>query len=59
MTEKIKQQIIAVRDTGKTNMFDVNSVQRIAYDNEYYELVCYIEEHKKEYFHFIMTGKEQ
>ena len=26
MTEKIKEQILAVRDTGLTNMFDVNAV---------------------------------
>ena len=30
MTEKIKQQILAIRDTGLTNMFDVNMVQRLA-----------------------------
>lgn len=32
MTEKIKQQILAIRDTGLTNMFDVNMVQRLAYE---------------------------
>ena len=59
MTEEIKKQILAVRDTGLVNMFDVNGVQRIAFDNDYYELVCYLEEHPKEYAHFIMTGKEE
>ena len=57
MTKRVKEQIIAVRDSGKTNMFDTNMVQRIAFDNNYYELVMYIEEHKKEYAHFIMTGE--
>ena len=59
MTDEIKKQILAVRDTGLVNMFDVNGVQRIAYDNGYYALVCYIEEHPKDYTHFIMTGKEK
>ena len=57
MTKRVKEQILAVRDSGKTNMFDTNMVQRIAFDNNYYELVMYIEEHKKEYAHFIMTGE--
>ena len=35
--EKIRQQILAVRDTGKTNMFDVGMVQRIANDMGFYE----------------------
>ena len=57
MTEKIKEQILAVRDTGLTNMFDVNTVQRIAYDMGFYELVVYLEEHRREYTHFILTGE--
>lgn len=32
MTETIRKQILAVRDTALTNMFDVNMVQRIAND---------------------------
>lgn len=59
MTEKIKQQILAVRDTGLTNMFDIHAVQCIAYDMEFYELVTYLEEHRREYEHFILTGEEQ
>lgn len=30
MTQTIKEQILAVRDTGETNMFDVNAVQYMA-----------------------------
>lgn len=54
MDEKIKEQILAIRDTGLTNMFDVNMVQRLAY-----ELVLYLEDHWKEYAHFILTGEAQ
>ena len=57
MTEKVKEQILAIRDTGLTNMFDVPMVQRLAYERGYYELVCYLEECRKEYAHFILTGE--
>lgn len=57
MAEKIKQQILAVRDTGLTNMFDVSMVQRIANDMGFYELVVYLEEHRREYAYFILTGE--
>ena len=54
---KIKKQILAIRDSGDTNMFDTNMVQVLANANSYYELVVFIEEHKKEYVHFILTGE--
>ena len=57
MTEKVKEQILAIRDTGLTNMFDLPMVQRLAYDRGYYELVYWLEEHRKEYAHFILTGE--
>ena len=56
MTDKIKEQILAVRGTGLTNMFDVSTVQRIANDMGFHELVVYLEEHRREYAHFILTG---
>lgn len=58
MTEKIKEQILAIRDTGLTNMFDVNMVQRLAYERDFYELVLFLEENRKEYVNFILYGKE-
>ena len=57
MTEAIKDQILAIRTTGLTNMFDVNAVQRLAYERDFYELVVYLEENRKEYVHFILTGE--
>ena len=57
MTEKIKEQILAIRDTGLTNMFDVNAVQRLAYERDFYELVVYLEENRQEYMQFILTGE--
>ena len=58
MDAKVRDQILAVRDTGLTNMFDVNAVQRIAYEMDYYELVNFLGEHRKEYVRFILTGEE-
>lgn len=57
MTEKVRDQILAIRDTGLTNMFDIPMVQRLAYDRGYYELVIFLEEHRKEYARFILTGE--
>ena len=57
MTETVKEQILAIRDTGLTNMFDLPMVQRLAYERDFFDLVIYIEEHPKEYVHFILTGE--
>ena len=57
MTDTIKKQILAVRDTALTNMFDVNMVKRLAYERDFYELVLYLEDHRKEYVNFILTGE--
>jgi hypothetical protein len=59
MNEKIKEQILAIRDSGVTNMFDVNRVQYEANERGYYELVAYLIDHKAEYCRFILTGKTQ
>ena len=59
MTGRVREQILAIRDTGLTNMFDLPMVQRLAYDRGYYELVCWLEEHRKEYARFILTGEAE
>ena len=58
MNETIRNQILAIRDTGLTNMFDVHMVQRLAFDRNYFELVNFLEEHRKEYVQFIPYGDE-
>lgn len=57
MTDKILEQLETVRRGGLTNMFAIHAVQRIAFDNGFYELVDYLESHQAEYFAFILTGK--
>lgn len=57
MEEKVKEQILAIRDTGLTNMFDIPVVQKLALDRGYYELVCFLEDHREEYVRFILHGE--
>ncbi len=59
MTHTVKIQILAVRDIGETNMFDVHGVMKVAFRNRWYELVNYLshKENRKEYARFIMTGE--
>lgn len=56
MTDTVKRQVEAVRKSGETNMLDVNMVQWIADRSHYYELVIFIEEHRKEYVKYILSG---
>ena len=58
MNEKIREQLLTVRETGLKNMFDLNAVRRIAYDMDFFELVDFIEENKAAYVRFILTGEE-
>ena len=55
MTKKIKEQIEAIRQGGETNMLDTRMVQWIANRDNYFELVIYLEEHRKEYVNYIFT----
>lgn len=57
MTDKVREQILAVRRTGRTNMFDIPMVQYIANEMRFYELVIFLEEHRSKYVHFILTGE--
>ena len=57
MTDTVKEQILAIRATGLTNMLDVYAVQRLAFEHDYFELVCYIEDDRAGYVHFILTGE--
>lgn len=55
MTETIRKQIMAIRDSGETNMLDIRMVQYIANRKGFYELVVYLEEHPKDYVRFILN----
>lgn len=59
MNQTIKEQILAIRKTGLTNMFDVKSVQKIAFEMDFYEFVDFLEEDRKAYVNFILYGDEK
>lgn len=56
ISDKVVEQILAIRKDGKFNMFDINNIQVEVYNKDFYELVCFLEEHKEEYLEFILTG---
>ena len=58
VSDTVKEQILAVRATGRTNMFDVPMVQVIANEMGFYELVIFIEEHQDAYAQFILTEEQ-
>lgn len=57
MEATVKEQILAIRDTGEVNMLDTRRVQYIANREGFYELVVYLEEHRSKYTCFILTGR--
>lgn len=58
MNNKVKEQILAIRATGETNMFDVPKVQEIALREGYDELLAFLTENTGVYARFILTGEE-
>ncbi|CDM67836.1 hypothetical protein CM240_0671 [Clostridium bornimense] len=59
MNQTIKKQILAIRDSGETNMFDIPIVTSIALREGYSKLVDYLEKDKEAYVHFILTGEDK
>ena len=59
MTKVIKKQILDIRDSGETNMFDVVRVKIISLRKGYFELVDYLENNPNAYVRFILTGEEK
>ncbi len=57
ISDTLVEQVLAIRDSGKVNMFDVRGVQAEANQQGFYELVIFLEEHLREYAGFILTGK--
>lgn len=57
MNETIRLQILTIRESGITNMFDLPRVQHEAYTQGFHELVIYLNDHKAKYARFILTGE--
>ena len=56
--EAIKNQIMAIRDSGVINMLDVRGVQAVAARLCFWTLVDFIEYDRNGYVNFIMSGNE-
>ena len=59
MTDKIRDQIMAIRDSGAVNMMNVTQVQRLAFEQDFHELVIFIEDNRGEYVRFILYGDNE
>ena len=57
ITDKIFEQLMDIRASGVCNLFDTVAVQNEAYKREFFETVILIEENKKAYVRFVMTGE--
>ncbi|MDD2302912.1 MAG: DUF5049 domain-containing protein [Eubacteriales bacterium] len=58
MDETIKTQILQVRDTGLTNLFDIQTVSTIAQHLQLDELTVYLAlGNVGDYTRFILTGR--
>ena len=57
MDEKVLEELLAIRSSGVCNMLSIHEVQRAAFDRGFYSLVNFIEENRKGYVHFILTGE--
>lgn len=56
-TGEIKSQILEIRAEGRTNMFDIMTVQRFAYEKGFFALVNFIGDDRAAYVHFILRGE--
>lgn len=58
-TEKVREQILAIRATGEVNMFDIPAVQAVANREGFHDLVLYLVDHKREYAGFVLHGDQR
>ena len=59
MTDTIREQLLIIREEGATNLFDVNTVQRLAFEKGFCELVDFIETDRGACARFILTGETE
>ena len=56
ITDTLVEQIMAIRSSGAVNMFDATGVQVEANKRNFFELVILIEDNRKAYSNFILSG---
>ena len=55
--DRIRQQVLQIRNTGEVNMFDIENVKRLAYYYDCHDLVDYLTTDRASYVNLILTGK--
>lgn len=55
--EDVRRDILQIRETGRTNMFDLPQVKAIAREMKCTALLAFLKRNWEKYIHFIFTGK--
>ena len=55
--EEVRKEILLIRNTGCTNMFDLPAVKAIARELDFTDLLDFLKRNREKYIHFIFTGK--
>lgn len=55
--EEVRKEILLIRNTGCTNMFDLPAVKAIARELDFMDLLDFLKRNREKYIHFIFTGK--
>lgn len=55
--EDVRRDILLIRETGRTNMFDLPQVKAIAREMKCTALLALLKKNQRKYIHFIFTGK--
>lgn len=55
--EEVRKEILLIRNTGRTNMFDLPVVKAIARELDFTDLLDFLKRNREKYIHFIFTGK--
>ena len=55
--DRIRQQVLQIRNTGEVNMFDIENVKRLSYYYNCNDLVDYLTTDRASYVNLILTGK--
>ena len=55
--DRIRQQVLQIRNTGEVNMFDIENVKRLAYYYNCHHLIDYLTTERAGYVNLILTGK--
>ena len=55
--DRIRQQVLQIRNTGEVNMFDIENVKRLAYYYTCHDLIDYLTTERAGYVNLILTGK--